>query len=171
EVPFGSDGVFTPEGFVERVNYDLANDLGNLLNRTVAMINKYFDGSIPTYVKDATPFDADLLDLVNATVTKVENALEEMEFSVALTAIWQLVSRTNKYIDETQPWMLAKDDSKKEELGSVMYHLAESLRYISVLIQPFLTETPKKVWEQLGLGEEVTTWESLSEFAQIPAGV
>jgi methionyl-tRNA synthetase len=171
EVPFGSDGVFTPEGFVERVNYDLANDLGNLLNRTVAMINKYFDGSIPTYVKDATPFDADLLDLVNATVIKVENAMEEMEFSVALTAIWQLVSRTNKYIDETQPWMLAKDDSKKEELGSVMYHLAESLRYISVLIQPFLTETPKKVWEQLGLGEEVTTWESLSEFAQIPAGV
>ncbi|WEG17023.1 methionine--tRNA ligase [Alkalihalophilus pseudofirmus] len=171
EVPFGSDGVFTPEGFVERVNYDLANDLGNLLNRTVAMINKYFNSSIPTYVKDATPFDADLLDLVNATVTKVENAMEEMEFSVALTAIWQLVSRTNKYIDETQPWMLAKDDSKKEELGSVMYHLAESLRYISVLIQPFLTETPKKVWEQLGLGEEVTTWESLSEFAQIPAGV
>ncbi|WP_368502904.1 methionine--tRNA ligase [Alkalihalophilus sp. As8PL] len=170
EVPFGSDGVFTPEGFVERVNYDLANDLGNLLNRTVAMINKYFNGALPTYVKDATPFDSELLDLVNATVTKVENAMEEMEFSVALTAIWQLVSRTNKYIDETQPWMLAKDESKQEELGSVMYHLAESLRYVSVLIQPFLTETPKKIWAQLGLNAEVTSWESLSDFAQIPAG-
>ncbi|MDV2686740.1 methionine--tRNA ligase [Alkalihalophilus lindianensis] len=170
EVPFGSDGVFTPEGFVERVNYDLANDLGNLLNRTVAMINKYFNGALPTYVKDATPFDSELLDLVNATVTKVENAMEEMEFSVALTAIWQLVSRTNKYIDETQPWMLAKDESKQEELGSVMYHLAESLRYVSVLIQPFLTETPKKIWAQLGLNAEVTSWESLSNFAQIPAG-
>jgi methionyl-tRNA synthetase len=170
EVPFGSDGVFTPEGFVERVNYDLANDLGNLLNRTVAMINKYFNGALPTYVKDATPFDSELLDLVNATVTKVENAMEEMEFSVALTAIWQLVSRTNKYIDETQPWMLAKDESKQEELGSVMYHLAESLRYVSVLIQPFLTETPKKIWAQLGLNAEVTSWESLSKFAQIPAG-
>ncbi|WP_100374728.1 methionine--tRNA ligase [Bacillus sp. FJAT-45037] len=170
EVPFGSDGVFTPEGFVERVNYDLANDLGNLLNRTVAMINKYFNGEIPNYVKDATPFDSELLDLVNATVTKVENALEEMEFSVALTAIWQLISRTNKYIDETQPWMLAKDESKKEELGSVMYHLAESLRYVSVLIQPFLTETPKKMWKQLGLQEEATTWESLAGFAQIKAG-
>lgn len=170
EVPFGSDGVFTPEGFVERVNYDLANDLGNLLNRTVAMINKYFDGKIPTYVKDATPFDADLLDLVKATVVKVEEAMEDMEFSVALTAIWQLVSRTNKYIDETQPWMLAKDDSKQEELGSVMYHLAESLRYVSVLIQPFMTETPKKIWQQLGLKETITDWTSIQAFAQIPAG-
>ncbi|WP_088105951.1 methionine--tRNA ligase [Halalkalibacter urbisdiaboli] len=169
EVPFGSDGVFTPEGFVERVNYDLANDLGNLLNRTVAMINKYFDGNMPVYIKDATPFDASLLELVDATVEKVEKAMEEMEFSVALTAIWQLVSRTNKYIDETQPWMLAKDETKKEELGSVMYHLAESLRFVSVLIQPFMTETPKKIWYQLGLQEEQTTWESLQSFAQIPA--
>ncbi|WP_100405921.1 methionine--tRNA ligase [Bacillus solitudinis] len=168
EVPFGSDGTFTPEGFVERVNYDLANDLGNLLNRTVAMINKYFDGKITSYLKDATPFDAPLLELVEATVEKVEKSMEEMEFSVALTAIWQLVSRTNKYIDETQPWVLAKDDSKQEELGSVMYHLAESLRYVSVLIQPFMTETPKKIWQQLGLTEEITTWNSLSSFAQIP---
>lgn len=170
EVPFGSDGVFTPEGFVERVNYDLANDLGNLLNRTVAMINKYFGGEMPAYVKDATPFDAPLVDLVEATVTKVENAMEEMEFSVALTAIWQLISRTNKYIDETQPWMLAKDETKKEELGSVMYHLAESLRQVSIMIQPFMTEAPKRIWQQLGLTSDVTEWSSLQTFAQIPSG-
>ncbi|WP_413377025.1 methionine--tRNA ligase [Alkalihalobacillus sp. 1P02AB] len=170
EVPFGSDGTFTPEGFVDRVNFDLANDLGNLLNRTVAMIDKYFDGEIPAYVKDATPFDAPLLDLVDATVKKVEDSMEEMEFSVALTAIWQMVSRTNKYIDETQPWLLAKDESKKEELGSVMNHLAESLRYISILIQPFLTETPAKIWSQLGITEEQTTWDSLSQFGQLNAG-
>ena len=110
-------GTFTPEGFVDRVNFDLANDLGNLLNRTVAMVNKYFDGEIPAYVKDATPFDAPLLELIEATVVKVEDAMEEMEFSVALTAIWQMVSRTNKYIDETSPWMLAKDEARREELG------------------------------------------------------
>ncbi|MBP3953498.1 methionine--tRNA ligase [Bacillus suaedae] len=170
EVPFGSDGVFTPEGFVERINYDLANDLGNLLNRTVAMINKYFNGEIPSYVKDATPFDATLLDLVDATIVKVENAMEEMEFSVALTAIWQLISRTNKYIDETQPWMLAKEETQKEVLGSVMYHLAEALRVVSVLIQPFMTQTPKRIWKQLGISEEITSWESLRSFAQIPNG-
>ncbi len=170
EVPFGSDGVFTPEGFVERVNFDLANDLGNLLNRTVAMIQKYFDGSIPVYIKDATPFDTILVELANETVKKVEESMEEMQFSVALTAIWQLVSRTNKYIDETEPWVLAKDEAKRAELGSVMYHLAETLRYISILIQPFMTEAPKKIWTQLGLSADLTTWESLQSFAQIEAG-
>ncbi len=170
EVPFGADGAFTPEGFIERVNFDLANDLGNLLNRTVAMINKYFDGKIPSYVKDATPFDSELVELVQATLTKVESALEDMQFSVALTAIWQLVSRTNKYIDETQPWMLAKDEANSEQLGSVMYHLAESLRCLSILLQPFMTETPQKIWQQLGLAEEQTSWNSLAGFAQIPAG-
>ncbi|SDZ66539.1 methionyl-tRNA synthetase [Evansella caseinilytica] len=170
EVPFGSDGVFTPEGFVERLNYDLANDLGNLLNRTVAMINKYFDGEIPAYVKNATAYDESLTELVQETVSKVERAMDDMEFSVALTAVWQLVSRTNKYIDETQPWVLAKDEHAKKQLGAVMYHLAETLRYISILIQPFFTATPKKIWEQLGVTEEDTSWETLRQFGQLPSG-
>ncbi|MCK0473612.1 methionine--tRNA ligase [Halalkalibacter sp. APA_J-10(15)] len=171
EVPFGSDGVFTPEGFVERVNYDLANDLGNLLNRTVAMINKYFDGVVPAFVKDATPFDRELVESVEATIAKVENALEDMEFSVALTAIWQLISRTNKYIDETQPWMLAKEEEKREELGSVMYHLAESLRITSIMLQPFMTEAPKKIWQQLGVVENETDWSTIHSFGKLTSGV
>ena len=171
EVPFGSDGVFTPESFVERVNFDLANDLGNLLNRTVAMINKYFDGEIPAYVKDATSYDASLQSLVKETVTKVEEAMEEMEFSVALSAIWTLVSRTNKYIDETQPWVLAKDEANQAQLGSVLYHLSESLRYVSILIQPFMTNTPKKIWEQLKIRPEQTEWNSMENFAELQSGV
>lgn len=171
EVPFGDDGVFTPEGFVERVNYDLANDLGNLLNRTVAMIAQYFDGEIPAYKGPVTPFDDSLVDLVFATKEKVENEMENMEFSVALSAIWQLVRRTNKYIDETQPWVLAKSPEERDKLAAVMAHLAESIRYISIFIAPFLTETPKKIWQQLGIEKgPLTSWENMASFGQIPGG-
>jgi methionyl-tRNA synthetase len=171
EVPFGADGVFTPEGFVERINFDLANDLGNLVNRTVAMIDKYFDGVIPVYQGSITAFDAQLVQMQRETLTKFEDAMERMEFSVALTALWQLVSRTNKYIDETQPWALAKEESKRKELASVMTHLAESIRHIAILLKPFLTRTPQGIFTQLGIqNEELQTWESMSQFGQIPEG-
>ncbi|OCT12400.1 methionine--tRNA ligase [Paenibacillus pectinilyticus] len=174
EVPFGADGTFTPESFVERVNHDLANDLGNLLNRTIVMIDKYFAGAIPSYIPGATEFDESLLETVSTTVAKYEEAMEKMEFSIALSAVWQLISRTNKYIDETQPWSMVKDEAKRETLGSVMYVLAESQRISSVLLRPFLTKTPELIWTQLGLAAEdlprLTAWESVQSFGHLPSG-
>lgn len=149
-VPFGNDGVFTPEDFVNKVNYDLANDLGNLLNRTVAMINKYRGGQIPTLVSGVTEFDKDLEESARTAVKEYEEEMDNMHFSNALSALWKFVSRSNKYIDQTEPWALAKDDAKKDELDSVLAHLAASLRVIAILLQPVLTHAPKEIFTQLG---------------------
>lgn len=158
EIAFGSDGVFTPEIFIKRLNVDLANDLGNLVSRTAAMIEKYFDGILPE-PNTITDLDNSLKQLAEETVLKVEESLDKMLFSQALTYIWQLIGRTNKYIDETMPWVLAKDQEQKNRLGTVLYHLAESIRVISILIQPFMTKAPAKIWEQLGLEQSLTGWE------------
>lgn len=150
-IPFGNDGTFTPEDFVSRINYDLANDLGNLLNRTVAMINKYDNGAVPAYQADVTPFDADLQKTATETIEHYTSLMDQLKFSDALDTVWQLISRANKYIDETEPWVLAKDDSRKAELDSVLAHLAESLRIVALLLQPVMTHAPRDMFAQLGL--------------------
>ncbi|MGO4960403.1 methionine--tRNA ligase [Jeotgalibaca porci] len=170
EVSFGSDGTFTPEDYINRINFDLANDLGNLLNRTIAMINKYFDGEVPAWSNQTTEFDADMEATVASVIEKYTKEMDNMQFSVALAEVWRLISRSNKYIDETQPWVLAKDESRKEELGSVMVHLAEVLRITAILLSPFLTQSPAKIFEQLGLDFETQgQWENLV-FGKFPAG-
>ena len=171
ELPFGQDGVFSPESFVERVNFDLANDLGNLLNRTVSMINKYFGGEIPAYAGQVTEFDQTLEDFIKTTVEKVEKNFEDMQFSIVLADIWALVARTNKYIDETAPWVLAKDEANKEKLASVMNHLAESLRQIAIMIEPFMPRTTPQIFAQLGIeGEASKVWDSLTKFDTLATG-
>lgn len=170
ELPFGSDGVFSPESFVERTNFDLANDLGNLLNRTVSMMNKYFDGVIPTEGLVPTDFDATLEQVAKESLAKFEADMEKMQFSVALSDIWTLVSRTNKYIDETEPWVLAKDEALKGKLGTVMYNLAENLRRVAVMVQPFMTKSPKEIVRQLGLSEALLAWDTLTAENVIPTG-
>ena len=151
-LPVGSDGTFTPEDYVARINYELANDLGNLLNRTVAMINKYFGGQVPAYVENVTAFDADLAKVVEENITEYHKQMNAVDYPRALEAVWNIISRTNKYIDETAPWVLAKEDGDKEQLAAVMAHLAASLRVVAHLIQPFMMTTSNAIMEQLGLG-------------------
>ncbi len=140
-MPFGNDGVFSPEDFVDKVNYDLANDLGNLLNRTVAMINKYQNGKLFGTNDATTDFDADLEQTASDVIAEYKELMDKTRFAEALATVWKLVSRANKYIDETEPWVLA----------DVMTHLAKSLRIIAALIQPIMPNAPKQIVEQLGI--------------------
>jgi len=159
EVPFGSDGVFSNEALINRINSDLANDLGNLVSRTVAMISKYFGGVLPKE-RQSGEFDEDLKNTLTSIKGKTEELLDKLQFSTALSEIWKAISRTNKYIDETMPWVLAKEEQNKPRLAQVLYNLAESIRIISIIIQPFMPETPLKIWEQLSIPEEQRTWDS-----------
>ncbi|WP_150202957.1 methionine--tRNA ligase [Streptococcus constellatus] len=153
-LPVGSDGTFTPEDYVGRINYELANDLGNLLNRTVAMINKYFEGDVPVYVENVTDFDADLAVVVADNLAQYHKQMNAVDYPRALEAVWNIISRTNKYIDETAPWVLAKDEAKRDDLAAVMAHLSASLRVVAHLIQPFMMTTSNAIMEQLGLGAD-----------------
>lgn len=171
EMPFGADGNYTNEALVQRINSDLANDLGNLLSRTNAMILKYFDGVMPA-MADLEKEDRHLVDLVLALPAKVEKQMDQLQFSQALSDMWQVISESNKYIDVTQPWVLGKDESKKQRLGTVLYVLAETLRFVAVLLAPFMPATPEKIFEQIGVSnQEQKTWESLSAFGAIAPGV
>ncbi|EHG13112.1 methionine--tRNA ligase [Streptococcus constellatus] len=168
-LPVGSDGTFTPEDYVGRINYELANDLGNLLNRTVAMINKYFEGEVPVYVENVTDFDADLAAVVADSLAQYHKQMNTVDYPRALEAVWNIISRTNKYIDETAPWVLAKDEAKRDDLAAVMAHLAASLRVVAHLIQPFMMTTSNAIMEQLGLGADFDL-ENLN-LAGLPTGI
>lgn len=168
ELPFGSDGVFTPEAFVDRTNFDLANDLGNLVNRTISMINKYFDGELPAYQGPTHELDEEMEQMALDTVRAYHESMDKLQFSVALSTVWKLISRTNKYIDETTPWILAKDESQKAALGNVMAHLVENIRFAAVLLRPFLTHAPYQIFEQLHIhNEALHGFEGLATYGQL----
>ena len=162
ELTWGQDALFTPEGFVERFNSDLCNDLGNLLNRTIGMINKYFNGTVVKYPNVISEIDKNLEKVTNEYIEKIEKEYDTYHLSNVITETWGLIARTNKYIDETTPWVLAKEE-KTEKLKSVMYHLVENLRKIAILISPYMKDTSDKIFTQLNISDSLKTWDSLKD--------
>ena len=163
EFPFGSDGNFSNEALIARINADLANDLGNLVSRTTAMTDKYFGGTLPAG-REAQPVDEELVALVDGLRGRYEEAMERFAFQDALIEVMKAVSRSNKYIDETAPWVLGKDDSKKDRLATVLYNLLETIRIAGILLTPFMPDSCKKIQEMIGADDDAFSWESAARF-------
>ena len=169
EVPFGSDGVYTNEALITRTNADLANDLGNLVSRTTAMITQYFGGKVPAPTK-AEEIDGELISMSVAALGKVRENVENLLIPESLSEIFRLIQRANKYIDETMPWALAKDPNQRERLATVLYNLAEVIRASAVLISPFMPDTAQKIYDHLCLGKLPSDFESVKTFGGLPVG-
>lgn len=172
EITLGMDGNFSRDALINRINADLANDLGNLLHRTLSMIGR-FNGGVIDAPGDSEAIDQDLAHLAQNTAAEYEKLMEHMDINAAIKAIWALISRTNKYIDETGPWALAKDPAKKSRLNTVLYNLAETLRIVSILISPFMPSTAPKIWAQLGIEESLAEQRlnDAQNWGQLKAGI